>query len=111
MDDINHMQSHADELLSTFMPTFSEFLFQSARDQNVVGFKSVACYRTGLDISVSSSDDEIVASLEAALADFQKTGRLRLAQKHFNDELVRTTLRIAALFRKPGTHPFPYDTS
>lgn len=102
LDDINHMHSRAEEIFSIFMPRFTEFLFSSARDRNVAGFKSIACYRTGLDISVSSTDEKVITSLKRALAEYQKTKQLRLAHKAFNDLLVRKTLEVAGLFSKPG---------
>lgn len=83
--------SELDSALSTY----------AAREE-VVGFKSVACYRTGLDISIHVADSSII---EEAMSDFLEgfnaTGSLRIAHKEFNDAVVRTAMEVASRFDIP----------
>lgn len=67
----------------------------------VAGFKSITCYRTGLDISTSDSLFSIEEALLDAITTYQNNGdgKIRLASKAFNDHFVRMTLEIAT---KPG---------
>lgn len=94
----------ASSLLSRFSSLFDNELQKAAEDPFVVGFKSIACYRTGLDVSpTASSLQDLEESLMGAMARFQNTKRLRLADKPFNDYLVRLTMEIASKCKKPGT--------
>ena len=81
-----------------------EHLVHSAEDPNVAGFKSVVCYRTGLDVSTVSDPSAEVEALYGANENFRSRTdvALRLASKLLNDLVVRTTLEVAAEFSKPG---------
>lgn len=82
---------------------FEERLKQYATRVDVVGFKSVACYRTGLDISpVPPADPGVyLEAFQGFSADLKSRGTLRIAHKQFNDNLVRITLQVAAQSGKP----------
>lgn len=73
-------------------------------------------YRTGLDIepSASASFVETENAVANLLLQYEETGSLRLQQKILNDLLVRTVLRIAGQFNKPGRSriaaPYPNAT-
>lgn len=103
LEGIDNMRARADDLLDTFIPEFSGFLFRNATDERVAGFKSIACYRTGLDISLNCTEDDLVAAIENVITQYAETGNLRLADKCFIDYLVRQTLQVAGLYHKPGT--------
>jgi hypothetical protein len=91
-------------ILASFNALFGESLTGSASDQNVVGFKSIACYRTGLDVLPSAeSEEDIIACLRDVLKTLEETGTIRLAHKAFNDHCVRMTLEVAGQHRKPGS--------
>lgn len=81
----------------------------NAVDENVVAFKSIVCYRTGLDISTSDLTDLDV--LEPALLNllelFVTTGKIRLAEKSLNDYLVCLALEAAGEHGIPGKQPNP----
>lgn len=71
----------------------------------MAGFKSIACYRTGLDVSpVQCPLEDIELSLMGAMRKFEASGgkKLRLEEKVFNDYLVRLTMEVAGKFGKPG---------
>ena len=100
--------SSASALLSDFSSVFDSALTNAAEDDSVVGFKSIACFRTGLEVSpVQASQEDIAESLMGAIERYKKTGTLRLADKHFNDYLVRITMEIAGRYQKPGQQPHP----
>lgn len=96
--------------LTTVSKTFSEKLRErleaSAKDSNVAGFKSVVCYRTGLEVSTVSDRSAENSALFDIFNHFQSNVPLRLAKKPLNDLVVRMTLEIAAEYNKPGMIPF-----
>ncbi|EJD46922.1 hypothetical protein AURDEDRAFT_62900 [Auricularia subglabra TFB-10046 SS5] len=89
--------------ITALFTQFEEQLGEHAARVDVVGFKSVACYRTGLDISpIPPADPGVYAdAIQGFSNDLQSRGTLRIAHKQFNDNLVRITLRVAAEFGKP----------
>ena len=76
----------------------------SADDPNVAGFKSVACYRTGLNVAVDSNVPAEIEALRSTYGQFrlQANVPIRLEQKALNDSIVRMTLEVAAEHNKPG---------
>lgn len=89
-------------MLQIFNTKFTEVITASSRDDQVVAFKSIACYRTGLDIAPVDGRENIEKSLHEVIKSFEREGggkTLRLAHKSFNDNFVRLTLDIAT---KPG---------
>jgi hypothetical protein len=90
-----------------FSVTLRERLVDSAKDPDVAGFKSVVCYRTGLDVATVSDPPAEIAALRYAYERFRESTdeSLRLADKPLNDLVVRTTLEVAAEHGKPGTFP------
>jgi hypothetical protein len=58
----------------TFSSTLRERLVQCAEDLNVAGFKSVACYRTGLDVSIVTDPAAEVEALCGAYENHHSSG-------------------------------------
>ena len=96
--------AYDDDPLPNFSATLRARLMASAEDPNMAGFKSVVCYRTGLDVSTVSNFIAESRALYAALGRFLSNTNvpLRLADKPLNDLVVRTTLEVAAEHSKPG---------
>ena len=92
----------AGPLFEIFRKNLFEFLENDAVNKDVVGFKSIVCYRTGLDIALSNSIEEQEQALLQLFDEYTKTGSLRLQHKPLNDEVVRITLTIAGNYNKPG---------
>jgi hypothetical protein len=92
-----------DSMLDQFNALLSQTLEEAAATDNVAGFKSIACYRTGLNISLSSESDEIKESIRQVYYMLRGSGKLRISHKPLNDHVVRTTLQIAGKHRKPGS--------
>jgi hypothetical protein len=93
-------------LFKTFSEKLRERLEANAKDSNVVGFKSVVCYRTGLVVSTVPNRFVETSALVDTFKHSQSNVPLRLANKPLNDLVVRTTLEIAAEYNKPGMIPF-----
>ena len=94
-------------VFEAFSSALSTTLRDFARDPVVVGFKSVVCYRTGLDVCVNSGDlSDVERSVVATVSSWKDGTRtdaaFRLADKALNDFVVCTALSIAADFNKPG---------
>ena len=92
----------AGPVLEIFKKCLSETLDNDAVNKDVVGFKSIVCYRTGLDVALSNPIEEQEQALLEIFDGYAKTGSLRLKHKPLNDEVVRITLTIAGNHNKPG---------
>lgn len=94
------------DVINALRDKLSVALGTYARNADVAGFKSIVCYRTGLDIvpAVNLDSDAIAEAGDALFKTFTETGKVRLAHKPINDLVVGMTLRIAAEFDKPGEH-------
>ena len=92
----------AGPLFETFRKNLVETLENDAVNKDVVGFKSIVCYRTGLDIALSNPIEEQEQALLQLFDEYMKTGSIRLKHKPLNDEVVRITLTIAGNHNKPG---------
>ncbi|KAH9976609.1 amidohydrolase-domain-containing protein [Lactifluus volemus] len=90
-------------LLTKFSEVLRARLEATAKDPDVAGFKSVVCYRTGLDVSVVPNMDAEVEAMNVASLRFGvgTNTPLRLADKALNDLVVRTTIEVAAEHGKP----------
>jgi Amidohydrolase len=84
-----------------FQGQFEDLLELCGRDPDVVGFKSIVCYRTGLDVSLGSPHTEHWKEFAERWIG-QSVSNLRLEQKEFNDWIVCLTMKIAAKYQKPG---------
>lgn len=86
-----------------FSGKLNHTLADLAADPEVVAFKSIACYRTGLDISVTQDSHAIEMSLVQICLHYAATKTLRLADRVLNDFIVCATLHIASACGKPGS--------
>jgi hypothetical protein len=77
-------------------------LEESAVDPDVVGFKSIVCYRTGLDVHTRHTQLDCFKALEEEFERYRLFRAIRLAKKPLNDYVVALTLEVAAEYNKPG---------
>lgn len=89
-------------LMGRFTQMLHDGLKQCASDPEVVGFKSIACYRTGLDIDPNPDNLAMDKPLIMTLLKYEVTKTIRLADKAINDVIVNMTLQIAGECGKPG---------
>ncbi|KAI0351678.1 hypothetical protein OH77DRAFT_1429514 [Trametes cingulata] len=91
-------------LLGVFLANFETALISAAQDSAVAGFKSIACYRTGLNVAIVSSLEENIA-VEQLLTKltliYMSSRTLRLEHKDLNDYIVNVTMKIAGAAGKP----------
>lgn len=100
-------------ILAEFFQQLNASLTDSARNPEVVSFKSIACYRGGLNIKprakigislaqTEHSYDYVVDSLFQVLLHIKITGSLRLAHGAINEWIVHWALRVAGENDIPG---------
>jgi hypothetical protein len=93
------------EGLTRFAMILHTRLKANAGNPSVAGFKSVVCYRTGLDVDAAPNVPAEIEALRGAYGQFRLRAnvpvRLRLKQKPLNDFVVRMTLEVAAEHNKP----------
>jgi Amidohydrolase len=88
---------------SKFIRLYLQELVRAARDPEVVGFKSVICYRTGLDVTVTlkqrldSNSEYFIEYIEKA----NKSGSFRLSSKPLNDVVANIACQISGEYGKP----------
>ncbi|GJJ09846.1 hypothetical protein Clacol_004070 [Clathrus columnatus] len=83
-----------------FSSEFEKAIATYGKDSQVVAFKSVACYRTGLDIT-KPSIKEAESDFINIISSLKPNSQLRLASKSLNDYIVRLVLKIAGECGKP----------
>ncbi|PFH49306.1 hypothetical protein AMATHDRAFT_41638 [Amanita thiersii Skay4041] len=92
-----------DRIYDAFTSKFEHRLKELATslEERVAGFKSVVCYRTGLNVSPHHDIREIQYALVKAGVMYKQTGKLRLQYKALNDYVVRACLAVAQTTDKP----------
>ena len=86
-----------------FVQEYLKLLVEAARNPDVAGFKSVICYRTGLDIEITMRerlDSKGDVFLEY-MVHGRKTGDWRLASKPLNDMITNLAVQISGEYGKP----------
>ena len=89
--------------LRKFVQSYLKRLVDEARDPVVVGFKSIICYRTGLDIDVTIKE-RLDSKTEPFVAYFtagKKTGNWRLEVKALNDMVTNLACQVSGQYGKP----------
>lgn len=97
------------ELFNRWSAEFATVMRAALNDPNVAGFKSVVCYRTGLDVVLKEPMG--VPLLEAFLAilrGVRNNHKYKIKEKVFNDFLVRETSRFIGEY--PEKKPLQFHT-
>jgi hypothetical protein len=92
-------------VLAAFTTEWSNRLTSLGESHEVAGFKSIACYRTGLDVStgtVLDNDLYVLVDIDLIRDSYITTKKIRLAHKFFNDHILCIALSVAAKCKKPG---------
>lgn len=89
-------------ILTNFHDSLYYALEAEARDPDVVAFKSVICYRTGLEITTFISQASLKFSILEIFKTYQAGGKIRLSYKALNDMVVQVALEVAASSKIPG---------
>lgn len=99
----------------TFLGAFESAIANSIRDDEVVGFKSVICYRTGLDVNVAQDVEVASNGLDAFRDDYLPgcvQNDFRIESKGLNDCILISTCRLlTAGFQQTGVaKPLQFHT-
>lgn len=98
-----HNDDMCAEAWITFLQAFESSIVTEINDPDVAGFKSVICYRTGLDVQVAGDVQIATSGLEAFQSSYlpnclQKD--FRIESKGLNDSLVISTCRLLSAAAK-----------
>ncbi|KAL4805594.1 protein fluG [Aspergillus unguis] len=96
--------SDIETIWGTFSREFGHRISDAIKDPTVVGFKSVICYRTGLDVQATEDRDtkQLLESFARTVSQATESAP-RVEDKPLNDWLVRQTLNL--LKSAKGTQP------
>ncbi|KAL2256347.1 hypothetical protein VTK26DRAFT_1813 [Humicola hyalothermophila] len=89
-----------DDAYDEFVREFDAYIATALDDPDVVAFKSVVCYRTGLDVPSTANETAARAAFKELTANFALLGFEKLKEKSLNDLVVH---RTAALIRDSPT--------
>lgn len=102
--DADWTKSQSEPVLMRFNTMFRNQIRTLAQDPNVRGFKSVVCYRSGLDVSLenrhvfrphqSLTESLLLHSFHTFLQQAVRSHNYRIAQKEVNDYLVVATCDV-----------------
>ncbi|KAJ6114906.1 hypothetical protein N7486_000684 [Penicillium sp. IBT 16267x] len=95
-----------------FRQQFLEKLSHAMDHPAVVGFKSVVCYRTGLDVDPHTPDEDLLTlSLHRILDSGTRRSGYRIEEKPLNDWLVQQTLKLITWKKRAGiVKPLQFHT-
>ncbi|KAL7274933.1 hypothetical protein RUND412_002155 [Rhizina undulata] len=83
-------------------------LVECLKSDEVVGFKSIICYRTGLKISQETSTVDFISSIEKVIQSARNNRNFKIKDKNFNDYIV---LRVCdVLASVPESKPLQLHT-
>ncbi|KAI5239678.1 glutamine synthetase/guanido kinase [Aureobasidium subglaciale] len=99
----------------TFLQAFESTIVTEINDPDVAGFKSVICYRTGLNVKIAGDVQVAANSLEAFQTDYLPNcsqNDFRIESKGLNDSLVISTCRLltAAAKQDSISKPLQFHT-
>lgn len=83
-----------EDAFDDWIQEFDNRIMAAIDDPDVVAFKSVICYRTGLDIASVENEGAARAALGQIMADFALLDFERLQEKSLNDLVVHRTARL-----------------
>lgn len=98
-----------------FITAFEQAIVAAIEDHEVVGFKSVVCYRTGLDVQTGSDVEVTERGLGSFTQEFLPTceaKEFRIQHKGMDDALVISTCKlVAAAYEQSGkAKPLQFHT-
>ena len=108
-------EEYCAEVWIAFLGAFETAIAECIRDDEVAGFKSVICYRTGLHVTVARDVDIATDGLDAFRDDYLPDcveDDFRFESKGLNDCIVISTCRLLTAGRQQtGTaKPFQFHT-
>ncbi|KAK4219550.1 hypothetical protein QBC37DRAFT_303032 [Rhypophila decipiens] len=83
-----------DEAFNQWIQQFDAHILAALEDPEVVGFKSVVCYRTGLDVAKAVDEDAATSAFNEIITNFALLDFRRLQEKSLNDLVVHRTAML-----------------
>ncbi|KAM7223362.1 hypothetical protein V8F06_001239 [Rhypophila decipiens] len=83
-----------DEAFNQWIQQFDAHILAALEDPEVVGFKSVVCYRTGLDVAKAVDEDAATSAFNDIITNFALLDFRRLQEKSLNDLVVHRTAML-----------------
>lgn len=106
--DVNTGNEAYQRAYHSFTTEFAQHIRDAINDPHVAGFKSVVCYRTGLDVSYNGPvGGEVFRSYVTRCI---KTGDYKICEKPLNDGLVYATLELLKKASSDATKPIQFHT-
>ena len=98
-----------------FITSFEQAIAQAINDDEVLGFKSVICYRSGLAVKMGRDIEVTEAGIQSFMEEFLPTCEsksFRVESKGMNDALVISTCKLisAGLVEKGKAKPLQFHT-
>jgi hypothetical protein len=88
-------RSVLDDAFDEWIQEFDSYIVTALDDPDVAGFKSVVCYRTGLDITNEPSDETRARQdFKEIMANYAARGFEKLKTKSLNDLVVHRTAQL-----------------
>ena len=98
------------EAFDQWIKRFDTHILTAIEDPEVVGFKSVVCYRTGLDIAATVDEDAATAAFNQIITDFALLDFRRLQEKSLNDLIVHRTAMLIGNSNSREKKPLQFHT-
>lgn len=108
-EDSDNVSESGPDIFNKWATEFSSVMRAALKDPNVAGFKSIVCYRTGLDIALEEPlGGPFMEAFIAILRRIRKNPKYRIKEKIFNDFLVREISRFIG--EHPDKKPLQFHT-
>lgn len=108
-EDTKDLSSIGPEIFNKWATEFAAVMRAALNDPKVAGFKSVVCYRSGLDISPEETlAGPLMDSFAAVLRKARCGNGFKIREKIFNDFLVREISR--SISQHPEKKPLQFHT-
>ena len=119
VNEVDWERNQTEAFFIRFNGEFRNQIRAFANDRDVRGFKSVICYRTGLDIELTSrkvlrpqqslTESELLSSFHTFLHKAVQTGNYRIECKEVNDYLVVATCDVLDKRMKAEGEGLPFQ--
>ncbi|KAM7186076.1 hypothetical protein V8F20_011547 [Naviculisporaceae sp. PSN 640] len=99
-----------DEAFNQWIQQFDAHILAALEDPEVVGFKSVVCYRTGLDVAKTVDEDAATSAFNELITNFALLDFRRLQEKSLNDLVVHRTAMLIRDSNSREKKPLQFHT-
>lgn len=110
-DDSSHPTDDViDEAFNQWIQQFDAHILAALEDPEVVAFKSIVCYRTGLDVAKTVDEDAATSAFNELITNFALLDFRRLQEKSLNDLVVHRTAMLIRDSNSREKKPIQFHT-